>query len=800
MILLYVDERQCEGDIAPKIVFGYDSEDLSNIESGREGRHLRLSLPSTAVNDEIFGYAAYPDSAECFNMEYHKARIEADGVEIFAGTAYLDNVEIEEGQTLYEVEIIGGATQWAKQAARAMFNLTAVEFASQLDMSCILESWTNDSAVKFLPVQRELREMRNGISMIYVPEKILTPEDYHPFLSIKAVMQAIFGAAGYEVESQFFECEPMCSLYMSGAYSTTDTTAKLQRMDFRAGRLESATATANYAGRVYASPAIAASSLGNIVNTVTPEVVDEQGAVISTGLFSLNDCFTIDDDGFVAFRPLSAANVGFEYSLKFACDYRIESREWLKSFDHIYLGDGVTLPFRLSNRFQDCREMLYPDFQYRIVIFDYSESYTYRLRHKVGGEWTIWALVTSRSALVSSPMDMAPGDEVELQRAVVGSSLYTECTEDWAIYEGYIAYEGAIEADAVLRIPAMELSPSSSKRFDSIYFGGGEPGMSLTILPGTTLRPIFSTPIGYGSPLTFADVAQVKARQAEVLDAVRQMFNLRFYTDERLKRVYIEPYDEFIRRDEIFDWSSHIDHSEPIVITEMAREIHSRRTLGYGAEDSAVREYNLENDTMLGEWSSDSPSRASIEGEKVMLNPLFSPTVGLSDRFINAESAMIMQTYSDKVEGASAGDGVGLLPRIVRYAGMASLAEGERWAYPYGGGNYPLAAFHFAGDENNEAFSLCFENRDGCVGLHSYYDRQFAEQAELHKVSLTMHLSPEDYDHLFHFVEGAPSLRSTFALCIQGIIRHYRLHAIEEYNPATGVARCLFAQIYFGDE
>ena len=797
MIRLLIDGNPCEFELEPKIILDYRSSDLSDVESGRKGKHIVVSVPSTILNDTLLGYGADPENTDRFNAEYHVASIEADGAEVFRGTAYLDGVEVAGEQSRYRVRIIGGATRWAKQAAREMFNQIEVDLDAMLDMAEICDSWTNDSPVKFLPVQREDVELQNGQSSIYIPEKILTPEDYHPFISVAALVRSIFESAGYSVKSDFLDSEWMSSLYISGAYAVTDVDAKLQRMDFRAGRLQSATATANYAGRVYASPAIAANSVGNIVNTVASEVVGEDGSVTETGLFALNECFKIDDEGFVEFRPLSAAKVGFEYNLRFVCDYRIESRSALKSFDSIYLGDGVTLPFKLVNRFKDCRRGLTPDFQYRVVLFDYSEEYNYRIVYRANGLWKNWVYLTSNTALVTSPSDIAQADAVELQRMPIGASRYSSCPEDWALYEGYVQYEGSVEVETTLRLPAVEVNPSSPKRFDSIYFGGGEAGMSLTILPGTTLRPIFSSTIGYGSHITFEDVAHLRVRQNQLLEAVQHLFNLRFYTDERLKTVYIEPYADFIRRDEPFDWSSRIDYGEPMVVEPMARTIHECRTLGYGPEDEAVRCYNLENDTELGVWSFESPSRASIEGEQSLVNPLFAPTVSLCNRFINAESAMVMQLYEEQSEEGIVGE---FVPRIVRYVGMSPLAEGERWGYPDSGGEYPLAAFHHAEDDNSEAFTLCFEDRDGCKGLHSFYDREFEEEATLCSVLLTLHIRPDEFENLFHFVEGEPSIRSVFVLKIRGVATPYRLDTIEEYNPATGMARCRFAQIKLNDE
>ena len=789
MMRLLIDGKVCEADLSQVKIPDYHLVELSKVDSGREGSHICLKIPSTAENDLLFGNAADLQSAERFNSELHTAIIEIDGVELFRGIVYFNGVEMNCEEISYQIEIVGGATQWAKQACRLMFNQIELDYYAMLDMVEIGNSWTNSSPIKFLPVQRSREELSNGQTVFTVPEKILTTEDYHPFISVEALVRAIFSSAGYNIESRFFESDLFRSLYISGAYPTTNLDAKAKKMDFLAGRMKSVSTSANYGGRVYATPAAVANSVGNIVDVVAPEIVDADGNITSSGFFSENNCFMLDDNGFIVFKPLSKTSVGFEYMLKFACGYQIESRHWLKSFNHVYLGDGVTVPFQLANRFKDCQEELYADFEYRFVNFDYSAGYNYKLQYQIDGMWYEWADVNSKTAIVVAPEDIYKAERVALFRAATASGFYDLCAEDWALYEGWIGYEGVTEAELTVRTPAVELAANSKKYFDSIYFGGAAPGMSFTLLPGTTVRPIFTSAIGYGSHLTFEDVAHIGVRQSVLFDALQQMFNLRFYTDERLKRVYIEPYDDFMLNAERYDWSNRIDYSEPILVDEIVREIHEQRTLGYGEGDASVRQYNSENNALFGEWSYLVSSRAAKQGEEVSRNPLFAPTVSLSGGYINAESALVMQVEGEDEPMADE------LVRIVQYVGMHPLASGERWGYPYGGEDYPLAAFHFAGDEYLDGFTLCFENRDGREGLNSFYNQQFAEEAECRRVSLSMRILPDEFDNLFHFVDGQPSIRSTFILRINGLSQCYRLYSVEEYDALKQTARCVFVQM-----
>ena len=82
MIRLLIDGNPCEFELEPKIILDYCSSDLSDVESGRKGKHIVVSVPSTILNDTLLGYGADPENTDRFNAEYHVASIEADGAEV----------------------------------------------------------------------------------------------------------------------------------------------------------------------------------------------------------------------------------------------------------------------------------------------------------------------------------------------------------------------------------------------------------------------------------------------------------------------------------------------------------------------------------------------------------------------------------------------------------------------------------------------------------------------------------------------------------------------------------------------
>lgn len=782
---LYIDDCEYPCDLQQKISLDYDASDLCSVESWRSGRSVVLTLPSTAQTDALFGGPARIDTLDRFNDSYHQARIVADGAEIFRGTALLVGVDVDGGCTSYRLEITGGGAMWAKLAALRMFNLTDIEYEGVMDHATILRSWTDDTPVRFLPVLRDSYEPEYSSVSPMAPERILSTDDYHPFISVDALVRAIFAQGGYTVESRFMEGELFRSLYMSGAYRSIDASMRKSRMDFLAGRTSDVSATADFLGRVFASPSVALNTVGNLVDTVDGTVVE--------GTFSNNGCFSVED-GLARFTPLTPCTVGFEYSLRYVSDHVIESRERLRGFDSLYLGNGVTIPFAIANRYVDNRPSPRPSFTYLLVIFDYTDDSIFRLQATVDGVRQTVADVTARAVKVTTP-DGSSVTDVELLAAPKGSTAYQTYTGDWALYDGYLDERGQTEIEIVVRTPPEELTPASPKLFNTVYFGGADPGMSLTLLHQTTVRPLFSSAVGYGSAISFADVAQQSVRQAVLIEALVQMFNLRIYTDEPRKRVFIEPRDDFYDRSDIHDWSDRIDISGSVTVAESACTEHESRSWSYLDGDGAVSRFETDNDTTFGSWSFDMTSRAAIQGNDSSVNPLFSPTISTDGAYDNAVSALIMQV-GDRDADNPDDTNAAFTPRIVRYAGMHPLGPDERWGYPANRNEYPLAAFHFAGDDALQPFTLCFEDRDGATGLHACYDRELADLDRGFRVTLPIRLSPADYEGLFSFVEGVASIRSTFRLAFGDRSGLFILEAIDGYDPGKATTRCTFLQIF----
>lgn len=795
MIELFIDGQPCPVECGSSIALNYDVAALADVQSGRQAEVVELTVPVTTATAPLFGNGDDPLTAERFNAAVHRAEVRVEGVVLFCGTARLAEALLRGAEARYRIEIKGDTALWARSAALRKIAAASVKFNGDLLPADICEGWSGTSPVKFFPVNRTTVEMASSSVSLLPAERVMTTDDYWPFISVEAMVRAIFADAGYTIESRFMQGQLFRSLYMSGGYAQGNTSEHKARMNFLAGRTGDASATADYYGRVNMSATLKLNSVGNIVDTAQGYITDSSGNRTATGFFANSDCFRIDEkSGVACFVPTGTVNVGFEYSIAFITDHVIASRTALKGFNRLYLGDDLYVPFTLVNNHTDQRESPMAGYAYKLMIFDYREGCTYRLKATVDGVTKTVADTTSRMTAVTLP-DGREVTYLTLLRAEKGSTVFNSHNDDWALYWGYVEERGRTEVELKVRTPAERLTPAAGKRFDKIFIEGAEAGMTFTLLKRTTLRPVFAGAAGYGSHLTFADVAAIDIRQSDLLAALGHMFNLQFCTDEPAKKVFIEPFDDFFDG-RITDWSDRIDLGDTIVVSDPAFGMHETTTFGYGEDDAAVTRFNNANGSRLGRWSFTPDTQAALDGEQLRLNPLFSPTVSECDKYFEARSAQIMQVR-DTEEASDDTLSGNFSPRIVRYAGLAPLAAGEVWNSPFSRPEYPLAAFHFAGDERNGGFTLCFEDRDRQQGLNRFHRRHLTEEGEGRVVTLSLHLHPHEVAALMQCRADAPSARSRFRLDIAGRSSGalYTLRTIKSYDPERATARCSFTKI-----
>ncbi len=778
---LYIDNRRADTDSGTGVAVSLSVGVVTDPGRGRAGYTRTVRLPMTAKNDAILGYAGEIHSREGFNSARHTGRIEHEGAVLFEGQLYLNRVEHSPPGGFYEVYIIGAAKEWASRAAGRSLRHTPINYSETLTGGLIASSWTDPSPVKFLPVARGRVERDYSSGGVVPAARILSSDDYHPFIHAATLLRAIFAESGYMVESDFIAGEMFSSLYISGNYPTRDAGIVKANMDFLARCLASRSAVADSTGRVYANPRRVDFTVGNIV-----DVVDG-----SSDMFSHNGCFR-SESGRIAFVPLSEVSVGFRFHLSYTTDYRIKTRSELAGFDTVYVGGEAEHSFTLANPYPDRRSSFRHPQTFKLAVFDHVAGRQYQLRYRRqgaggGGSTESSAVLSARFSAVTVP---AGGEVAEptLWYRTSSAGSWMAYAGDWALYDGFVNETGTMDVELTVRTPSETVTPGRPKFFDTIFFGGADPGMRLTLRDKTWLKPVFYAQPTEGSHLTFADVCAHDASQMDFINALRQMFNLTFRTDNRAKIVRIEPREEFYSDGRVTDWTERQDLENGIVVEELGSDLAREMVWCYRPGDGAVSGFNRADAEQLGRWSAEVKNTASTDGVSVWENAMFAPSLNASDVYAAAPSAFLVQAGDSSGDLLDRTENLNFTPKIVRYEGMASLPVGESWGWPLSGSSYPKLAFHAP----ESGYTLCFEDRDGCRGLRSHYDGDVRIWNEGRRVTLWVDLDPCDVEPLAFPAGRDRGFNSLYRLAPGGEVALYRLEEVCDYDPGAPSTKCSF--------
>ncbi len=839
---IYIDNARMDTDERTAVSLNLAIASISEPEKNRTGYSNGFTLPVTDHNRRVMGNCDQINAAELFNRTRHPARVECDGCVVMEGTAVLlsctaaggtgsaypksgtasgsaatvsgsgsgtaivaaSAVSVRGSGTTaawpcYTIGILGSGKQWADTAAATMIRALDVGFEERISPAMIRESWTWDRPVRYLPVQRDGFEVDNPSSNLMSPVKVLSYEDYHPFLHLRTLLDRIFAAAGYRLRSDFMDGHFFRKLHISGNYPLASSDAARSRMDFRAGRTAAATAAADSLGRVYANPYLSFSSVGNLVETTDP---GQAAAGNKATLYDNGGCFRHDGDR-VAFVPLYGVTAAFEYRIHYTTGYRLESREELSGFNSVNLDDGQGVrSFALANRFADRRSEFTGMMTYTLVVFGHREGDAYRFAYYTGDgpELHIHSEFSSRTATVTiSSATAVSGPQLHIRDE---SGTWSEYGSDWALYDGYVQETGTLEVELRIRSSAERLLPSQPKYFDSIFFGGAQPGTEFILGSATTVRPVFTEYPTLGATVGFEEVAAHDFSCLDLVRAVKHLFNLRFYTDEVSRNVYAEPFTGFYRREPVTDWSDKVDLSRPVVIREPAEKTAATVHYCYRSGDGAVTRQNRSRAETLGKWTVTVENNLATRGEETRENGIFTASVNSAGDYPDAPGASLLQAGDRDSTPSDDMETINFLPKIVVYEGMRELPAGQRWGWPSNGGSYPYAAFHHCANDNTgtgdvEPFTLCFEDRDGIAGLHRFRDHETALLRSGKRLEVYLDLTPADIEPLLRPNRLLRDFRGLFRLRIGGETALYRLEEVVNYTPAPRQStKCIFLKEY----
>jgi hypothetical protein len=281
-----------------------------------------------------------------------------------------------------------------------------------------------------------------------------------------------------------------------------------------------------------------------------------------------------------------------------------------------------------------------------------------------------------------------------------------------------------------------------------------------------------------------------------LIRALRQMFNLAFHTDHHRRVVRVEPADALFSagaaQGATVDWRGKIDTGKPVVVEEPGTDLARRMVWCYRGGDGAVARFNRAGGAggpdgaggELGSWTATVESTAAADEASVWENPLFTPSLNTPGYYYGAPSALIVQAGGVGADTVDRTENLNFLPKIVRYEGVQPLPAGERWGWPASeslpGGGYPKLAFHAP----ESGYTLCFEDRDGCTGLHTHRDRDIRLWNRSRRLTAWITLSAAEVSTLSFFALYLLSIDGEECLC--------RLEQVVDYSPSAASTKCVF--------
>lgn len=280
MIRLLIDGIEATLLRNTRVMQPYNISMLRDIDGWRSGMDVEVEIASSPEIDELMRHAADLHRAEEFNAESHTACIELHGIPIFEGMATLLSTTSERGTRSYSLRLRQGGSLWAKNAAITRLSDSLVEESRDVTLGEIEHSWSDGGAICFLPLQQDSYPKPTPTGIFGI-ERMRSPSDYHPFLSIPKIIESIVKSGNCTLHSDFMQGELFQKLMMSGALSSTDIEVAEQDMGFKALRTYSSTATAGEAGKVNVCEPQFGINLGAIVNSVDPMAQDESGNRLS---------------------------------------------------------------------------------------------------------------------------------------------------------------------------------------------------------------------------------------------------------------------------------------------------------------------------------------------------------------------------------------------------------------------------------------------------------------------------------------------------------------------------------------
>lgn len=793
-IELKIDGIRVRMNQKANIAVTHSIADVQEPDNTSAGYSKSVEVPLIPYNMRVFRFTNELYSKEQFNNELHTAEYIVDGNTVMSGVAQIDKITYEfgAGRKLvggsFHVSVIGAAFEWITNAKRQMNELTSDETVKYAIQEVYDNSTRSDvSLVKFFPVDRgAFWEDKNGAKE---PRTHLELKDYHPFFNAWKTLSLIF--RGYTVKSSMKELFE--SLYCSGYIpEQEDLSYVKEENDFKAGTLRDETQ--------YITPDVGFNLFEDIDNK-------EKGYFRNGVLFPGTRALP-----FSSFIPKNALTLEYEINIHYRAG--VDSTSGKPLCTPVNYADtflfGVDQFDKYNNFLFEHRFTVEESIEYvdKLISPAYIDDYTsFLVFSELSAGIISWSWIkfeiTNRSrndTLVLRSSSIYRAWMIFSATAIVGdvARIYISPLENgpWTnIADAPNAHitivrttQTALTFSKTLRTPAFTLTPGNRHDFICKFKSSQstQPRSRFSIFDDCSIRPNIGNYIGSNEPVGISTVGGTTL-QLDYIAALRQMFNLMFYTNPLTKEVFIEPRTRFynLERSDIIDWRGKIDYSQEVEIEELGGDIGKSLKLAYADGNEVVEYYNWKRNTELGAYKEALLNKTSDDTKEVV-NTMFAPFL---HRTVESVGMIIPQEKRENTQDVIDDVDLNLTPIIGYFNGVVNRTAGsDKGKYP----SYPQLIFQDA----SKGVNLGFDDIDWMpteYGLNQYYKDNISAYNVGRRITMYLKLTPQDVE-AFQFPNRLMrDFRAVFLLNIDGEDVPCLLESIEDYNPASGAStKCIF--------
>lgn len=308
------------------------------------------------------------------------------------------------------------------------------------------------------------------------------------------------------------------------------------------------------------------------------------------------------------------------------------------------------------------------------------------------------------------------------------------------------------------------------------------------------ISPHFNDVIPYESTFSFNTIAG-EDTATDMLKSIMHLCNMRIYTNEEQKRVYLLPFSDFYT-DGVVDWRDRVDIDKGVQISTLGDSKGSKFTLCYQEGSEAVAEYNKRHKEPFLSWSQELVTKRSNE-EMVLQNTLLTPcervdTTAIFPQSQVGPSDMLVELYAKDPKQTLAE----LDNKIPRTLVMLPSPTGDpsdeiQWV-----GCTGLLADYIQPNvrivDGETETSISFNDEPEVDGLNKYYYPQISAWEYGRRITCYCKLYPQEVASLRKAGTSVVDFRSRYLLKINGEDIYCRLESIENYEPLNATHKCTF--------